>query len=254
MADEEDFDLDLDETFLSATNYVRRCANSMASDHLLYFYGRYKQATEGKCNTPKPGFFDFQGKAKWDAWNKLGSMDKLEAMKQYVTQLTNIDHDWRNKLSASGDDSGKKKAATSGMGVTVSVMARTESDMSDGEKTVFDWCKEGNVEKVREILGSNSSIVDGLDEEGLALLHWASDRGYTQMVELLLNLHADINIQDVDKQTALHYAVSCEHPDIIKLLIKYGIDTSLKDADGNTVMDIARDAKPDIKLLLEASA
>lgn len=51
------------------------------------------------------------------------------------------------------------------MGVTVSVMARTESDMSDGEKTVFDWCKEGNVEKVREILGSNSSIVDGLDDE-----------------------------------------------------------------------------------------
>uniref|UniRef100_A0AAX7V5T3 ACB domain-containing protein n=1 Tax=Astatotilapia calliptera TaxID=8154 RepID=A0AAX7V5T3_ASTCA len=32
-------------------------------------YGLYKQATVGDINTERPGFLDFTGKAKWDAWN-----------------------------------------------------------------------------------------------------------------------------------------------------------------------------------------
>ena len=35
------------------------------------------QATMGPCNTPKPGMMDFVGKAKWDAWNNLKSMDQV---------------------------------------------------------------------------------------------------------------------------------------------------------------------------------
>lgn len=31
------------------------------------------QATQGPCNTPKPGMLDFVNKAKWDAWKSLGS-------------------------------------------------------------------------------------------------------------------------------------------------------------------------------------
>ena len=29
------------------------------------FYALYKQATEGPCGAPKPGFWDVVGKAKW---------------------------------------------------------------------------------------------------------------------------------------------------------------------------------------------
>ncbi len=39
----------------------------------------------------------------------------------------------------------------------------------------------------------------------MALLHWACDRGLEQMVTLLLESQADINIQDADGQTSLHY-------------------------------------------------
>lgn len=31
----------------------------------LLFYGLYKQATTGKCETKKPGFWDPAGRAKW---------------------------------------------------------------------------------------------------------------------------------------------------------------------------------------------
>jgi len=36
---------------------------------MLTFYGFYKQATEGKCTIPKPGFWDIVGKAKWWVFN-----------------------------------------------------------------------------------------------------------------------------------------------------------------------------------------
>lgn len=35
------------------------------------------QATEGPCNSPKPGMLDFVKKAKWDAWNSLGNLSQV---------------------------------------------------------------------------------------------------------------------------------------------------------------------------------
>ncbi|KAH9495687.1 acyl-CoA binding domain-containing protein 6 [Bulinus truncatus] len=256
MANEGAFEFDnLDEVFKAATDYVRVNGGNLDNEKLLYFYSRYKQAKEGKCNVPKPSFFDFQGKAKWEAWNKLGDMSRNQAMVEYISLLSNIDQDWRNKMSmvASGGDIGESSGSQSnknqGMGVSVSVMCRTDSELSEGEKTVFDWCKEGNIEKVKETLLGGSVNINGLDDEGLGLLHWASDRGHTDMVEILLSLHADINLQASDLQTALHYAVSCDHADLTKLLISKGIDPSLKDAEGNTAMDVASD---DMKILLQS--
>ena len=40
----------------------------------LSLYGLYKQALVGTCNVKKPGMLDLAGRAKWDAWNKLGAM------------------------------------------------------------------------------------------------------------------------------------------------------------------------------------
>lgn len=57
---------------------------------MLRFYGLYKQATEGKCNQPKPSFWAVINKAKWDAWKCLGNMPKEEAMKKYVEELKQV--------------------------------------------------------------------------------------------------------------------------------------------------------------------
>lgn len=58
-----------------------------SNDMMLKFYSFYKQATQGPCNIPRPGFWDPVGKAKWDAWNSLGEMTKEEAMAAYVEDL-----------------------------------------------------------------------------------------------------------------------------------------------------------------------
>jgi acyl-CoA-binding protein len=53
----------------------------------LYKY--YKQATCGDCNTSQPWMYETLKRAKWDAWNSVKGMTKLEAMSAYV-DLYNI--------------------------------------------------------------------------------------------------------------------------------------------------------------------
>ncbi|GFO42617.1 acyl-CoA-binding domain-containing protein 5 [Plakobranchus ocellatus] len=57
---------------------------------MLKFYSYFKQATEGPCKSPKPGFWDVVNRKKWDAWAKLGSMEAEEAMLLYVDELKNV--------------------------------------------------------------------------------------------------------------------------------------------------------------------
>lgn len=58
----------------------------------LQLYALFKQATVGVCNAKKPSMVDFVGKAKYDAWNKLGQMSKDDAQLEYIKLV--------NKLSA----------------------------------------------------------------------------------------------------------------------------------------------------------
>ncbi|XP_004552644.1 acyl-CoA-binding protein [Maylandia zebra] len=53
-------------------------------------YGLYKQATVGDINTERPGFLDFTGKAKWDAWNARKGLSKEEAMAKYVALVEEL--------------------------------------------------------------------------------------------------------------------------------------------------------------------
>jgi ankyrin repeat protein len=119
------------------------------------------------------------------------------------------------------------------------VLARTEENLKDEEKSLFDWCKEGNVEKIRELL--NPDNINHQDEDGLTLMHWASDRGHSTVVRLLVERGANLNIQDVDGQAPLHYASSCGHQDIVTFLIAAGADVNIKDNNLDTPRAVAMD-------------
>ena len=51
---------------------------------MLQLYALYKQATLGNINASRPGQFDFVGRAKWDAWEKLKGISTQEAMQMYI--------------------------------------------------------------------------------------------------------------------------------------------------------------------------
>jgi len=54
------------------------------NEELSTLYGLYKQATLGDNTTPRPGFLDLKGKAKWDAWTSKKGLGKDEAKRQYI--------------------------------------------------------------------------------------------------------------------------------------------------------------------------
>jgi acyl-CoA-binding protein len=51
---------------------------------MLKLYALYKQGSAGDVQGEKPGFFDFVGSAKYEAWSKLKGTSQEDARSQYV--------------------------------------------------------------------------------------------------------------------------------------------------------------------------
>ena len=57
---------------------------------LLKLYALYKQATEGDCEGQRPGFTDFVGRAKFDAWAALAGTDADSARQDYIDLIESL--------------------------------------------------------------------------------------------------------------------------------------------------------------------
>ena len=87
----ENKDKDYTEEFKKcASDIKKRTDLNLDNDTLLYLYGYYKQATEGDCISEAPGFFDFTGKAKHEAWVKNKGVGKSDAMRKYIKKVKSI--------------------------------------------------------------------------------------------------------------------------------------------------------------------
>lgn len=75
---------DLTAAFEQAQKDIKGLAERPDNDTLLRLYALYKQGAEGDVSGPKPGFFDFVGTAKYEAWEKLKGTSQQDAMKKYV--------------------------------------------------------------------------------------------------------------------------------------------------------------------------
>lgn len=216
---------ELEREFQSAADRVRDLVQTASRDQLLYLYARYKQAKVGKCNTQKPGFFDFEGQRKWQAWKQLGDMESDQAMQEYISCVNVLDPEGCTKERRGAE-------RRSGFGAAVSSLYQEEM-IREEDKNIFDFCRENNIDHISKAIVSQKVDVNTKDEEGRALLHWACDRGHKEQVSVLLQHKADINSQDNEGQTALHYASACEFADIVELLLNAGADPSIKDMEGS---------------------
>ena len=75
---------DLQSQFEQAAKDVHSLAERPDNDTLLRLYALYKQGAEGDVSGPKPGFFDFVGTAKYEAWAKLAGTAQDEAKQKYI--------------------------------------------------------------------------------------------------------------------------------------------------------------------------
>lgn len=243
-------DLDTDGTeikFNKACDYLQHLVNQLEASKLLEFYGLYKQATVGPCNTSKPGIFSMNARAKWNAWNDLGTMDKECAMQSYISKLNEIEPEWDH------NDPSKKKQKKPAW-VSVSTPLATDDDEYNGAKTLIDHVKDGNIDEILAFFSSSLSMeqrdnaknsqLNDYDSDGLGAIHWAADRGHANILDILLKYGADVNLIDNESgQTALHYAISCGHLECIKILLNFGANPKIADSDDVTCIDLAEESE-----------
>lgn len=235
---DSDLDIDDDEEqqqhqFELATRHVTAKASVYESKDLLEFYGLYKQSTEGVCQTARPSMLQMKARSKWSAWHDLGDMSKESAQQAYVQKLDKLDPNWLEE---------KKKQKSSGMLSgwvvhSIESVPAEEQNRPEHLKTLFDHVKENNLNRLRVQL--KPSDLDSLDEQGMSLLHWATDRNAVDIIEYLVKCGANVNQLDSEQQTALHYAASCGHVEALRCLLSLNAELELRDADGQTCLDVA---------------
>ena len=114
----------------------------------------------------------------------------------------------------------------------------------------FFYDADGNIEEFPDIEG----LTEMPNKNGMLPLAIAAQKGYSKIVDALLDLGANINGQSLKNgQTALIQAVAQGHTDIVELLLEKGADIGIRTKKGHTALDFAKN--DEIKnLLLQAKA
>ena len=113
--------------------------------------------------------------------------------------------------------------------------------------SLYSQCKDGDIHGVKWHLEQGADI--NAPYKNTTLLHEAVSYDHKEIVELLIDKGAELNIKDDDGVTPLHEAVvSIGQKDIIELLITNGADINAKTKRGSTPLDWAQEANEDDSL------
>ncbi|CAF3379310.1 unnamed protein product [Rotaria socialis] len=219
-----------DDEFQEAALFVQNNLSLFSRDDLLYLYARFKQVTVGDVNIPRPGYFSFEAKTKWDAWNSLKSMPKSQASSEYIQCVTDIKQ--KNNLE-------NQKSTNAGPSVSRLLVQNEEQVSNNDEKTIYEFCQDGDEEYIEQMLKKKFDV-NKPDETQLTLLHWATDRGNESMIRLLVKYGADLNVRDEDGQTPLFYAANSGNIPCLKLLLELGADRSIASNDGELPSSVSQ--------------
>jgi ankyrin repeat protein len=127
---------------------------------------------------------------------------------------------------------------------------------TEGWTALMIACWNGCIELL-ELLLENSAEVDLQDEKKWSALKRASFKRHNQIVELLLKQGANVNLKDVGGWTALMNASRHGNYELVELLLKKNADPNIRRESGRTaLMSAANESGRDevVKLLLRYGA
>ncbi|OIT26308.1 PREDICTED: acyl-CoA-binding domain-containing protein 3-like [Nicotiana attenuata] len=87
---------ELEEEFVKAVNFVDmgKGKENLGSELMMQLFGLQKIAMEGPCYEPQPMALKVFARAKWNAWQRTGSMNPEVAMEQYIKLLSDHVPGW----------------------------------------------------------------------------------------------------------------------------------------------------------------
>eukprot|EP01096_Ripella_sp_DP13-Kostka_P013910 TRINITY_DN6148_c0_g1_i1.p1 TRINITY_DN6148_c0_g1~~TRINITY_DN6148_c0_g1_i1.p1 ORF type:complete len:255 (+),score=88.63 TRINITY_DN6148_c0_g1_i1:10-774(+) len=215
--------------FEGASEFVRTAKFAASNEQKLQMYALFKQASVGDCTTGRPGGFlsAFSAEGlKWKEWKALAGMGREEAMVKYVKLVDQIVPKWRQNDTTQDESQKMMEADDEDDGPVYSRMGAVTGETDENETTtdLIEASTSGDFEKVSSLIASNPTpeFVNETSSLGETALHMAADRGFLNIVEILVKNGANVNHQDGDGFTPLHMACTSGHEDIAMFLVQNG--------------------------------
>jgi ankyrin repeat protein len=107
----------------------------------------------------------------------------------------------------------------------------------DTAKEILKFVKRGDVDRVRELLSAEPSLIHTRDTDESTLLHHAAWKGHAEMASLLLDAGAEVNAQNQNDHwggTPLHAAAHGNQKPVAELLLARGADLHATSCNGRT--------------------
>ena len=110
-------------------------------------------------------------------------------------------------------------------------------DMKGNVMKLFSAVEKNDTDKVSELLEAGANPNWSL--KATAPLHIAAKNGFYDLVDLLIDKKADLNILDAKRRTPLNIAAESGYLDIVELLLDNGADINKEDIQGYTPLNTA---------------
>uniref|UniRef100_A0A670JGW0 E3 ubiquitin-protein ligase MIB2 n=1 Tax=Podarcis muralis TaxID=64176 RepID=A0A670JGW0_PODMU len=134
------------------------------------------------------------------------------------------------------EESERKAVASTLLSVLGRLLAQKMEADSPGRLVIE--AAHGNASKVRELVQKYPDKVD-VKNQGRTALQVASYLGQVEVVKILLQAHANINLWDEEGDTALHYAAFGNQADVARFLVSKGANGDLRNNAKCTALYIA---------------
>ena len=127
----------------------------------------------------------------------------------------------------------------------VDVNCNTSETVEEESKkgiTPLEWAAmKGHTEVVKVLLDNKADVNVSRPTDGATPLYIAAQNGHTEVVKLLLDHEADVNVsRHTDGATPLYVAAENGHTEVVKLLLDKNADASTNCQPGGKPIDAAR--------------
>jgi ankyrin repeat protein len=114
--------------------------------------------------------------------------------------------------------------------------------IEDKNKRLIHACGVGDVDAVAKLINDGADVDCVSQDENKVLytpLGKASREGHSEVVSLLLEERADVNLRDDVGETALHCAISNSHLHTAHILMRHGANLDMQNKNGRTALHYA---------------
>ncbi|XP_048246506.1 ankyrin repeat domain-containing protein 50-like isoform X2 [Haliotis rufescens] len=117
-----------------------------------------------------------------------------------------------------------------------------DTDLQTPDTDLIAACREGNLQRVRNILDQRLEDINKKDCGGMTPVMWAARRGHREVLDLLVKKGADVSVKDKDGHNILHWACYGSNFAMVKYVLSLGkVDINNTGQDGRTpAMFVAR--------------